>query len=336
MIHLVTMLANQGKQEAMELDLARNDIRIVAPDFADAGAFMEVFEELEVNVDVAVIADECLGNVNKKEFFDTLRLSEPNLCLIVVLSGYRNQYIKEQIREYKESFGADALLYEGGGIEHEYLAQLIRKKYIYEYDVNVCNETTEKNESATEKAKCISIGVMGLTHGCGVTNMTVNIASYIALSEDIRVKAIDFSNTGNLRFTKCRNVTFLVHTGIDISRIQKTSRAVVYDFGVPFHISPKGKLLEYNPCYSEERINLFRTCDLKLCMSFADSWHAGKIKYLLNERQWKKSIDGSYLFVFDVASDALKNRYSKLNICGRNDSMVSERIAMLFDGKGGG
>ena len=52
------------------------------------------------------------------------------------------------------------------------------------------------------------------------------------------------------------------------------------DFGAPFELSPKGKLLATSPHWSGEHPRLLGECDLKLIMGFADRWHIGKLKYL--------------------------------------------------------
>lgn len=333
MINIVTMFANPEKQKELELDLTRNNIRFVAGDFANADEFLNAFNEINVNIDAAVISDDCLNGTDKKEFFETVRFSEPNIRIIIVFTGYRNQYIEEQIKEYKESMKVDDIIYEGNGIESDYLIQIIKKGYIYDYDINVYDEDDNEEKQITTSHKCVSIGVMGVTHGCGVTNMAVNIANYISISENAQVRAIDFTDTGSLRFAKGRKVTFLVHSGIDTARIMRTSRAVVYDMGTPFNISSKGKLIENNACWSQEKISLFKNCDLKICMGFADSWHIGKVKYFWNDRQWKREMNESYLFLFDRVPEKLK-AHSKVNIYQRNDKAVEKYIAALFDTRG--
>lgn len=333
MINIVTMFANPEKQKELELDLTRNNIRFVAGDFANADEFLNAFNEINVNIDAAVISDDCLNGTDKKEFFETARFSEPNIRIIIVFTGYRNQYIEEQIKEYKESMKVDDIIYEGNGIESDYLVQIIKKGYIYDYDINVYDEDDNEEKPIKTSHKCVSIGVMGVTHGCGVTNMAVNIANYISISENAQVRAIDFTDTGSLRFAKGKKVTFLVHSGIDIARIVRTSRAVVYDMGTPFNISSKGKLIENNACWSQEKISLFKNCDLKICMGFADSWHIGKVKYFWNDRQWKREMNESYLFLFDRVPEKLK-AHSKVNIYQRNDKAVEKYIAALFDTRG--
>ena len=245
---------------------------------------------------------------------------------MIVFPGYRNQYIEQQIKEYTE-LGISDIIYEGQGLDEECFVEVVRKGYIYDYDVNVYDEPEEKPKT-TEQKKCITIGVMGITHGTGVTNMVVNIANYISLSEECSVKAVDYSGTGNLRFAKGRKVTYIVHSDIDIPKIKKSSRAIICDFGTPYNISAKGKLL--NRSLSDELLKLFQECDLKILMSFSDIWHLGKLKFFLCSRQWKKKLDKSYLFLFDTVDDRFKRKHSKLNIYNRNDREIQKRISHLL------
>lgn len=336
MINIVTMLGSVKNFNSLSAACAKNDIRIAADNFEDAYEFIGAFDSLNMNIDAAVISDEMLKEMDKKDFFETIRASEPNIRIIIVFPGYRNQYIEEQITEYREVYGISDIIYEGMAIDELCFVEVVKKGYIYGYDVNVYDETEEPDPEPVKEQKCITIGVMGLTHGCGTTNMAVSIADYIALSEEIPVKAIDFSGTGHLRFAKSKRVTFIVHSGIDIPRLTRNSKALVYDFGTPYQLSSKGKLISNTDCYSEERMKIFRECDLKICMCFADSWHIGKVKYLLNDRAWKREIDDSYIFLFDTLPVQFKSRHSKINIYGRNDKEIARRVAGLFALKGGG
>lgn len=336
MINIVTWLKDNQYQNDLSVACAGNNICIVADEFENAEIFLNEFDRLDVNIDVLILSDDLLHDVDKKQFFENVRLSEPNIRIVIVFPGYRNQYIEEQISEYKNVYGISDIIYEGRQLDSDSCVEVIKKGYIYDYEVNVYDEPEEKVKPLSPKPKCIMIGVMGLTHGCGVTNMTINIANYISLAEGCTVKAVDFSGTGNLRFADGKKVTYIVHSDIDIARLQKSSRVIVFDFGTPFQISAKGKNLSGCDEHDAEKIKLFRECDLKICMCYADSWHIGKMKYLLNDRQWKRTLDSSYLFLLDSVPDKFKARHSRIKIYGRNDKAVSEHIAGLFAGKGGG
>ena len=335
MINVVTWLDNNKYRDEISSVCAGNGIRIVADEFMNSQDFLREFDAIDANIDVLVIANSNLENVDKKSFFEDVCVTEPNLRIVIVFPGYRNQYIEEQISEYK-ALGIYEIIYEGQRLDENYLADVIKKGYIYDYEINVYDESEEAPKPLSPKPKCITIGVMGLTRGCGVTNMAINIANYIALAEECAVKAIDLSGTGNLRFAKGKKVTFIVHSNIDIPRLQKTSRAIIYDFGTPYNISSKGKLLSNNENYNEMDIELFKSCDLKFCMCFADSWHIGKLKYLMNDKAWKRSLDKSYVFLLDTIPEKMRLGHPKVNIYGRNDKAMLRHIEELFSAKGGG
>jgi hypothetical protein len=71
-------------------------------------------------------------------------------------------------------------------------------------------------------------------------------------------------------------------------------------------------------------------------MCFADSWHIGKLKYLLNDKAWKRTIDKSYVFLLDKVPDKMRLGHPKVNIYGRNDKAMLRHIEELFSAKGGG
>ena len=327
MINIVTWLKDNKYREKLSMACARNNIRIVADEFENLSAFLSAFDEIDINIDVLVVSHEMLAETDIKEFLEKVKENEPNLRVVIVFPGYRNQYIEQQIKEYTE-FGISDIIYEGQHLDEECFVEVVRKGYIYDYDVNVYDEPEEKPVVKEEPKKCVTVGVMGITHGTGVTNMVVNIANYISLSEECSVKAVDYSGTGNLRFAKGRKVTYIVHADVDISKLKKSSRAIVYDFGTPYNISAKGKLL--NGSLSDELLKLFQECDLKILMSFSDIWHLGKIKFFLNNRQWRKKLDKSYLFLFDTIDDRFKTKHSKLNIYNRNDREIQKRISHLL------
>lgn len=334
MIDVVTWLDNNEYRNELLAVCAGNGIRIVADEFGNAEEFLREFDAIDTKIDVLVISNSNLENIDKRSFFEDVCVTEPNLRIVIVFPGYRNEYIEEQISEYK-ALGIYEIIYEGQRLDEKYFADVIKKGYIYDYEVNVYDEADETHKPLTPPPECRTIGIMGLTHGCGVTNMAINIASYISLSEDYNVKAVDLSGTGSMRFAKGRKVTCIVHSDIDFGRLKKSSRAVVYDFGTPYRISSKGKLLATEDNFNEEYIELFKSCDLKICMCFADSWHIGKLKYLLNDKSWKRSIDKSYIFLLDSIPDRLRLGRLKINIYTRNDKAVERHIAELFSGKGG-
>ena len=305
MVNVILWLGGQSDAE-LAMHLARHDIRIVDEGFETEEDFVSRFDTLDVDVDVVVIADSQLASADRNALFARIRESEPNIRIVIIFPGHRSQYIDEQIANYRDC----DIIYEGSGLDADYFADVIRKG---------CIEETTPDEPLSQN---ISIGILGLTHGCGVTSMTVAVSEHLA--QNCRVKAIDLTGTASLRFAKSRGVTYIPHANIDILRVKATSRAVVIDFGAPFELSPKGKLLTASPHWSGEHPRLLGECDLKLIMGFADRWHIGKLKYL-----HKLQMDENWLVLLDRLPKAPRTR----NIIARDDRAVFERIDSLIKGK---
>lgn len=335
MINVVTWIDDDKYRPELSAVCAGKGIRIIANEFTNHMDFLRRFDAIDANVDVLVISHTKIENIDKKRFFEEVCVTEPNIRIVIVFPGYRNEYIEAQITEYKE-LGIFEIIYEGQRLDSDYFVEVIKKGYIYDYEVNVYDEKDEKIKTFKKKSDCVTIGIMGATHGCGVTNMAISIAEYISFSENCNVKVIDFSGTGSLRFARSKKVTFIVHSDIDIDRIKRTSRIVIIDFGTPLDLSAKGRLLGRNGCYSDERMNLFKNCNLKVCMCFADDWHIGKLKYFLNDKEWRSEINNSYLFLLDSVPKGFRSKHSRVNIYGRNETAVSDTIAELLVSAGGG
>ena len=304
MVNVVLWLGGQIDAE-LAMHFARHDIRIVDEGFENAEDFINRFALLEADVDVIVITD-CHLTSDRQALFAQIREIEPNVRIVIIFPGHRSQYIDEQIAEYRDC----DIIYKGNGLDADYFADVIRKG---------CIEETAPDEPASPN---ISIGILGLTHGCGVTSMAVTIAEHLA--QNCCVKAIDLTGTASLRFAKSRGVTYITHSNIDIPRIKATSRAVVIDFGAPFELSPKGKLLTTSPQWSDEWLKLFRECDLKLVMCFADRWHIGKLKHLRQLR-----VDESWLILLDRLPKVPRG----YNILTRNDWALFDRLDSLMGGE---
>ena len=113
MIHIVTWLENRQYREELSAVCAGNGIRIVADEFENPEEFLAAFDRIDENIDVLAVSDSLLRQTDKKSFFENVRMSEPNIRIIIVFPGYRNQYIEEQIAEYKTVYGISDIIYEG-------------------------------------------------------------------------------------------------------------------------------------------------------------------------------------------------------------------------------
>ena len=334
MINIVTWLGNTKGRHELAAVCARSNIRILAEDFESVTEFLDAFENMESKVDALVLSDRVLTGTDKRAFFNSVRSSEPNLRIIIVFPGYRNQYIEEQISEYKEVYGVSDIIYEGQRLDADCFVEVIRRGYIYDYSVNVYDEPEEVPRTKPPPKPCVTVGILGLTHGCGTTSMTVKTAKYMAEIAGDKVKAVDLSGTGSLRFAKDRGVMYIVHEDVDFPRLKKNSRGIVIDFGAPFLLSPKGKLLETAASWDEEMMRLFRDCDLKLILCFAKPWHIGKMKYLKRDKQWRRRLDDTYIFLLDAVPDGFVTK-TKQAIYSRDSEEIRGRLVNLL-ARGGG
>ena len=105
MINVVIWLGKIKYSADLAIVFARNNIRIVDENFENTDDFIDRFDSLDVNVDVLVIADALLLGTDRKKLFQRIRQIEPNIRIVIVFPGYRNQYIEDQISEYKNVYG---------------------------------------------------------------------------------------------------------------------------------------------------------------------------------------------------------------------------------------
>ena len=156
MINIVTWLENNNARNDLSAVCAGNRIRIVEDEFEDVQNFLMKFDSIDTNIDVLVIADRNLESIDKKRFFEEVCVTEPNIRIVIVFPGYRNEYIEEQIAEYK-ALGIYEIIYEGQSIDVNYFADVIKKGYIYDYEVNVYDEAEgEAVKPLSPKSRCIT------------------------------------------------------------------------------------------------------------------------------------------------------------------------------------
>ena len=127
MINVVIWLGKIKYSAELAIVFARNNIRIVDENFENTDDFIDRFDSLDANVDVLVIADALLLGTDRKKLFQRIRQIEPNIRIVIVFPGYRNQYIEDQISEYKNVYGISDIIYEGNRLDEDYFADVIKK-----------------------------------------------------------------------------------------------------------------------------------------------------------------------------------------------------------------
>lgn len=195
-------------------------------------------------------------------------------------------------------------------------------------------ETTEEYESDIDNTpesfslpqKHYSIAVMGAAHGAGATSLVLRFAEFFSL-HNFKVAVIDFSGTNALFLTNVKGVD-LISEAESIKSLKKKYNLVLADFGVPYNISAKGDRFMLDPGYDIMKLAEINSCSLKFIMGFADSWNVGKLRFFMDNGQWREMIDSSYIFVVPDKADRLKKLY-EYNIYERDDDLCST-ILELF------
>ena len=126
MINIVTWFESNKYRNELFAVCAGNGIRIVADEFDNPDDFLREFDSIDTNIDVLVIANKNIENVDKKSFFEDVCVTEPNIRIVIVFPGYRNEYIEEQISEYK-ALGITEVIYEGQRLDENYFVDVVKK-----------------------------------------------------------------------------------------------------------------------------------------------------------------------------------------------------------------
>lgn len=112
----------------------------------------------------------------------------------------------------------------------------------------------------------------------------------------------------------------------DIDRIKALYHVTVFDFGVPYDISPDGAMTRISSRYPAALIAKLFTCDTKIGMGFLEPWHIGKIRFFFD----KNVIDESFLFLYNGDPKELKQTYPSVNLYHRDDKEFRGILSNLF------
>ena len=115
----------------------------------------------------------------------------------------------------------------------------------------------------------------------------------------------------------------------ELDYFKRESNALIMDFGTPYDITPKGDNFKISYGYSPEYIRDFNKCNLKIIMGFSDKWNIGKIRFFLNNEQWREVIDDSFIFLVAGNCKKLKSEYPDINIMNRDDDYKDEILQVI-------
>lgn len=188
-------------------------------------------------------------------------------------------------------------------------------------------ERRDMKESFSKPTGKYIIGIFNAAHGAGATTACINLAKYFALHGYI-TKLVDLSGTDALELVEIKNVEIGIGSR-DLDYFKRESNALIIDFGTPYDITPKGDNFKINYGYSPENIREFNKCNIKIIMGFSDRWNIGKIKFFLNNEQWREVINDSYIFLVAGDGKKLKSEYPNINIMNRDDDYKDEILQVI-------
>lgn len=325
MIGVICLLEMRSSQNILEKELSREDIRFLCDACTDAIGLLIELERFKDATDVIILKNP----QNADYLLSEIRTISPCVRIVLILNGTRNQYVSDQIDAFRNDFMVTDIIFEGKGVETNSLAYVIHKGKMTENEMLINNELIEETEKTKVNTNCNIIGIFGATHGAGVTNMVITFAEYFARNGNI-TKAVDLTGTSSLAFAKNGKAIYLTEKRQNLNEVKATSSFLIYDFGVPFRISPKGDFLGMSEGYSLETISELKQCNLKVCMGFLDDWQIQKVLYFWKDEKWKRLVDRTYVFLFDREPKVLKNKYGHINMFERNDEAFADTVTKLF------
>lgn len=188
-------------------------------------------------------------------------------------------------------------------------------------------ERKEVKESFSGPSGKYTIGIFNVTHGAGATTASINLAKYFSLHGYI-TKLVDLTGTEALSLIDIKDVEIGIGPK-ELDYFKRESNALIMDFGTPYDITPKGDNFKISFGYSPENIREINKCNIKIILGFSDKWNVGKIKFFLNNEQWREVIDNSFVFLVAGSAKKLKSEYPDINIMNRDDDYKDEILQVL-------
>ena len=300
----VVLILNGGREQYLKSQLTEFIQRKVDIIFDDHGFDIQV-----------LISFLCKGRLKYKK--SNIAFDDSVNARTDYPPGEKSDKPEKNVEEVEESEGD---ISEGKSQVDNIYEESIEATEEYESDID------NTPESFSLPQKHYSIAVMGAAHGAGATSLVLRFAEFFSL-HNFKVAVIDFSGTNALFLTNVKGVD-LISEPESIKSLKKKYNLVLADFGVPYNISAKGDRFMLDPGYDIMKLAEINSCSLKFIMGFADSWNVGKLRFFMDNGQWREMIDSSYIFVVPDKADRLKKLY-EYNIYERDDDLCST-ILELF------
>lgn len=357
MIGVLTLFGEVNLQPVLKKIFMQNDMVFISENCNTSVQLIDRVHEHYKETDVIVIAAAAMNMQMFSEAVSEIRGLESKLRIILILNGNKEQYLESQLLEYEEA--RVDVLYDDNGFDTQDLIDLVKQgklskqrskepkkqaaakgfKQIPAFP-GLKNKDEQKPEivkmPAEEQPREISqakqqiirksfsqpkgrytIGIFNVTHGAGATTASIHLAEYFSLHGYV-AKLIDMSGTNALSLIDIKGVETSIGAS-ELEAFKEEANALIIDFGTPYDITPAGDNFKISYGYTPENIRKITQCNIKIILGFTDKWNIGKIKFFLNNEQWRETIDDSFVFLVAGDEKILSSEYPEINIMHRDN-----------------
>lgn len=361
MIGVLTLFGEVDLQPVLKKVFRQNNVEFIAENCGTSVQLIDRVQEHYKETDVIIIAAAAVNMETFSEIVAEIRGFESKMRIILILNGSKEQYLEGQLAEYEES--RIDVLYDDNGFNTQDLIDLVKqgklsrqrtkepKKQMQEKEIKQTSrfpgiakkekiavepksnpdeqpeECEEFRKSFTQPTGKYTIGIFNATRGAGATTASINLARYFAMHGYV-TKLADMTGTEALVLADVKDVE--VGIGMEeLDRFKRDSNILVMDFGTPYDITPKGDNFKISYGYPPEYIREINKCSLKILLGFSEQWQVDKIRFFLNNEQWREVIDDSYILLIAGEDKNLKCEYPKVNIMNRGSDYKDEIMQVL-------
>lgn len=366
MIGVLTLFGEIDLQPILNKIFIKNDLIFICDNCNTSVQLVDKVEEHYKETDVVIIASNAVNMENFNQLTAEIREKESRMNIILILNGNKEQYLESQLSEYKHN--RINIIYDDNGFDTSSLVDLVKpgklkkkehatvtswdidkipasgenavqqvKRSIKKIGKNSIGEKKAEEKNTEEKIipkdsfskpKCkYTIGVFAVTHGAGATTVCINLAKYFSF-HNYDTKLIDLSGNNALELVKLKSVDIGIGCE-ELSNFKRDSNILIIDFGTPYDLTPKGDNFKITSGYSPEYIREITKCNIKIILGFSDVWNIGKLKFFLNNEQWKEMIDDSFIFIIAGDDKKLKSEYPNVNIMNREDNYRDDILQVV-------
>lgn len=360
MTGVITLFGESDLQPSLKKLFLQNELLFVCKNAETSVQLIGFVEEHLKETDAVVISSSAVLLESLFDLVDTIIDLKYNIRIIVILNGNRSEYLKNQLFDFRER--QIDIVFDDRGFDVEGLIRFLKKGPVLrkiEKDIgepplheeaDISSEFIEESvddilnvkdnnhirqededweteddlpDSFSQFKGHYSIGIMGAAHGTGVTSLAVELADYFSI-HNCSVALVDYTGTDALSFAKLKEAEY-VKESQSMRQLKKKYNLVIFDFGAPYVITPKGDNFIIEHGYPIMNLPDFNKCNIKIIMGFSDNWNIRKIGYFLENDQWKSVVNSSFLFVTADKAHKLQRRHPDINILNRDEN-ISDTI----------